>query len=1059
MSDFGNTACPLHLRLFGAFDAQINGCPLPRLRSRKGQELLTLLVLRQGRYTERTWLASVLWPESTESQALANLRLSLTDLRKALGGEANRLHAPTPRALSFNLTGAWADVIAFDAAIRKGNAAALKAATAAYRGALLEGCEAEWLVPERLERAGAYYGALETLAGQSLAEGKNEEAISCLRKLIAVEPLRESACRLLMQALTDRSDYAAATQVYRDLRLYLHAELQTLPDPQTTACYKELCEKRKNTAAMPRMFLPATSTSLPAPLTRLIGRETEVAAVCASLDESRLVTLKGPGGAGKTRLAIAVGQQLQEKFAEQVWFVSLAEMPDAQRLAERVRDTLQIVPDQTDPFAQIVQRFRATPSLLILDNYEHLIEEGARFVQDLLASLPLLVCLVTSRRSLDLVGEIEVNVQPLACPAEVKLEDKSVPDLLQFPGVQLFVERAAARRAGFQLTQENARAVVALCAKLEGMPLAIELVAAWADTLTPSQMLTRLEERFSFPRNRKSEMPQRHGNLQGAFNSSYSLLDEAERRLLGRLAVFAGGWTLAAAEAVCSDNLIMQEEGKPSGRTTKAQQANSSSQMLVLLKRLVEKSLVLFHESQKSVDTEPEQPRYQLLEMTRQYALEHAAPDDSAHAERRHAEYFLQQALAEEAQADTREQTLSPTRKMQADGENYFAALRHWKAVGSDEAILLLTSLGSCGLIATYSSELREWIQRLEAQKLPPPSPLQAKLYYLVALWASYLTSPGWLRLMEKAYDLAEGCGDKVYMAHTLHHLGIHDIDTENTPRARKRLETSLGYFQQEGNSIHAAAVQQELIYVACAESDFVYAQEMGEALLKSGREKNSWYAMKCALEALAHVAEGQQDYPRAFAYGERAIALLPANETIARSNMLRRLSGTAIRQGEFQTARNYLHASIVICQNAGDPAHEAWAYSMLGDVARRQGDCKEGREWMRKALRLFDSLGETGSMLACLRGLARLAADQPESAVFLWSAYAGFNEERGNTLSAAEREEIDKACVSLRETISEESFAVIGAWSATMSLQQVVQYVLENNSANDPLPYNATFS
>ena len=529
--------------------------------------------------------------------------------------------------------------------------------------ALLEGCDEEWLFPERQERAEAYLGALETLAKQALAAGQPAQALPFLRKSIAIDPLRASVQRALMQALADTGDHAAVTQVYRDFRLHLHEELHTQPDQETTVLYEGLrCDrKRATTKVQPMRTAPAPA--LPSSMTHLIGREAEVAEVCACLARTRLVTLTGPGGTGKTRLAIAVAQQLRETFAEQVWFVSLAELPNVKRLVEVVRDGLGLPRDQPDPHVQLVRRLSAGPSLLILDNYEHLVEEGARFVEELLAANPSLVCLVTSRRALNLVGETQYRVPALGFPADVE----STLNLLEFSGVRLYVERAAARRAGFHLTPENGLDVVALCAKLEGILLAIELVAAWADMLTPRQMLMRLEEQFPFPRHGNSSMPERHESLQAVFDGSYALLDSSEQRLLCCLAVFAGGWTLDAAEAVCGE---AQEARRSLGTQTNSPRTRSSlpPRTLVLLKRLVEKSLILFHGNECAGT---KQPRYQLLELTRQYALEQFSPEQRNKAEQRHSTYFLQQALAGEAEVAAGEPTSSRMQKMKGDRENY----------------------------------------------------------------------------------------------------------------------------------------------------------------------------------------------------------------------------------------------------------------------------------------------------------------------------------------------------------------------------------------------------
>ena len=896
---------PLALRLFGPFDVQVDGRALPRLRSQKGQWLLGLLILRHDQSLERTWLAGLLWPDSTESQALANLRLSLTDLRKALGVQAKHLQAPTPRTLRFALAGAWADVAVFDAAVQQEGAGALATAVAVYRGALLEGCEEEWLTPERQVRAEMYHTALETLAGCALTSGSTNKAVSYLRRLAAADPSRESACRMLMQALAETGDYAGVTRVYRDFRLYLHRELNSSPDEETVSLYEGL----RN------------------------GREKA---------RSRLPPAQGTGA----------------------------------------------------------------------------------------ASLPSLVCLVTSRSALHVAGEIQYRVTALGFPAEVK----SVAELLDFPGVQLYVQRAVSRRAGFLLTPDNAPAVVALCAKLEGIPLAIELVAAWADMLTPAQMLARLEERFAFPTQRSSPLPERHESLQAVFDSSYSLLDTSEQRLLCDLAVFAGGWTLEAAEAVCGEAIDTQEKRRGVERQA------ASPQMLLLLKRLVEKSLVLFQEKR---DTGIERPRYQLLEITRQYALEQLSPEQRDSALQRHADFFFQHALLGEAEfaADRPISQALQTRK--GDTANYHAALRHCKQTNPDRALQLLTAMGNCEIVKMHSSEVQEWILRLAAQKLPPPSALQAKLYCAMARWARYSTSPVWLALMEKAYALAQECDDKQHMAHTLFYLGAADMERGNLERARQRLESAADLAREAGDLIWAPAIRQQLIYVTCAEHDFVRAQTMAEALLQWGREGNQWSVTAHALEALEHIANIQKDYLRARSYGEQVLAIYPATETIGRTNTLRSLSRTAALQEDFQAARDYLTASVTICQEGGALAHEAWSYCALANVAQRQGNSAEAKRWMRQALHLFAHLGETGSMAVCLNRLAWLLGTQSEEAAFLWSAYARFLQENGVPCPTKEQEELETARAALRSVFSEDRLTVLETRSAALTLREVVEYAL----------------
>jgi DNA-binding SARP family transcriptional activator len=247
------SVAPLTLRLFGPFEARLHGQALPRLHSRKGQWLLALLTLRHGCEVSRAWLAGTLWPDSPEEAAYASLRNSLKDLRRALGTEAGRLRAPTPRTLALDLQEVDADVLAFDQAIAQGEEGALELAVHLCRGPLLEGCVEEWVLPERHTREQACLAALETLAARALERGDPSAAERHLRQAVTLDPLRETAQRALMQALATAGSYAAAVQVYRELRLRLHRELTTAPDPETQLLYQQLRTEARRKAATGRV--------------------------------------------------------------------------------------------------------------------------------------------------------------------------------------------------------------------------------------------------------------------------------------------------------------------------------------------------------------------------------------------------------------------------------------------------------------------------------------------------------------------------------------------------------------------------------------------------------------------------------------------------------------------------------------------------------------------------------------------------------------------------------------------------------------------------------------
>ena len=268
----------------------------------------------------------------------------------------------------------------------------------------------------------------------------------------------------------------------------------------------------------------------------------------------RLVTLTGLGGAGKTRLAIEVAERLVEPFAGAVWFAPLADITDPRLLADTILDSLRLVRSpQQEPLEQVIEALSRQPSLLILDNFEQMVEGGAALVQTLLSRVPTLTVLVTSRQLLGLAGEEEFVVPPLLTPNG----GETAAQLSLYDSVQLFVDRAQAAMPHFQVTSGNAPAVAELCHRLEGLPLAIELAAARALVLTPAQMLKQLEQRFGFLVSRKRDATERHKTLEAAIEWSYRLLTPELQRFFARLSVFRGGWTAEAAEAVCEEPLAL----------------------------------------------------------------------------------------------------------------------------------------------------------------------------------------------------------------------------------------------------------------------------------------------------------------------------------------------------------------------------------------------------------------------------------------------------------------------------------------------------------------------
>ena len=530
------TGTMLSLRLFGPFQAGWGQRALPRLRTRKEQWLLALLALRSPSGVEREWLAGTLWPECDESRAFSNLRRSLSNLRAVLGPDAMRIVSPTPGSIALDTAGMEVDVAAFDAALRRGDTASLELSVSLYYGPLLEGCLEEWAVPERLARETAYLQAREKLAAEAAARGDHAEAARHLTLVLAADPFREPALRRLMQALADSEDRIALTQVYRDFRRTLRAEMNAEPSAETQALFQRL---RVTDKVSPSTKSPCR---LPQTLTSLIGRERERREVAAALDAARLVTLTGVGGVGKTRLAIAVADDCAGEYPNGVWFVGLAALADPALVPATVAAALDLR-ETGNPLENLTLHLQDKSLLLVLDNCEHLPTASAALADHLLTHCSGLRLLATSRQSLGPLGETVWPVSPLS------LDDSAGPS----EAVRLFIERARQAGASQRWDGDARRAISGICRKLDGIPLAIELAAARARSMTLEQIAQRLNNGFRLLTGGSRTALPRQQTLRATLDWSYNLLSDEERTLLSRLSVFAGGWTLEAAEAVCCD--------------------------------------------------------------------------------------------------------------------------------------------------------------------------------------------------------------------------------------------------------------------------------------------------------------------------------------------------------------------------------------------------------------------------------------------------------------------------------------------------------------------------
>ncbi len=986
---------PLEIQLFGGFEARVDGRPLPPLRSRREQWLLALLVLRQGRDTSRDWLAASLWPDNDMEQALFYLRKSLSNLRKALGEAAYRLLSPTPRAVRLDLTGAFVDVVSFDGALSRAvgssdSEAALREAVALYLGPLLPDCLEEWAAVERNHREQAYLAALESLAALCHEQRDSAATVRWLRLLVSSDPYRESAYCTMMRALYDRGDRAAIKQVYGELRLRLRQDLNINPSPETEALYGQVMQLER-----PVAFLPATHSNsdearrnLPVPLSDLIGREVEITAILDWMKRRRLMTLVGAGGVGKTRMAIAVAERALPRFDQGVRFVDLAPLSDPALALHATASALGVAEEQLRPLIDtLIEELKPHSLLLVLDNCEHLEDAPASIAHLLLSACPFLSIIATSRHALEVPGEQIFRVPSLQVPHAEFIDIEMDPHaLMKYDAVRLLVDRAARVNSHFQLDGRNARAVVEICRKLDGIPLAIEMAAARLRSMSAGEIEARLSDRFRLlTTGNRGAMP-RHQTLRAATDWSYDLLSSSEQALLCRMSVFAGGCDLERAGLVCMGDPL---EDQDIGHT---------------LASLSDKSLVATDEHNGAT-------RYRLLETVRQYALDRLTEGGELHAWRDcHLASFL--ALAEEAEPHLvgREERVWQSR-LETEHDNLRSAL----AWATDEGRQAESALRMCGAMLYF------WLGR-----------------------GYFVEGRNWCRI---ALERANGGAKTAAQAATLHCAGRLAYAQCEYATARTLFEESLSISRERDDLRAVSQALNGLGIMTCDQGDFDASRSFHEQSLAIRREIGDPWTTSQTLNNLGVVASAQGDYSAARALLEESLSVRRRiGVQRGTSIVLLELGKVALEEGDFATAQTLLDESLSIRREVADLSGIAESLLNLGNVAHEVGDLSHARILYEESLSIATRLRVQETIARLLESFAELAMAGAEvlPAARLWGAAERLREEFGGSLWIGPTRRHD-ARVAAARAVTQDDPAFDAAWKEgrIMSVEAAVEYAL----------------
>ncbi len=755
-------------------------------------------------------------------------------------------------------------------------------------------------------------------------------------------------------------------------------EEATAPSPPTSTPAASL-----SPTGVPSIALPLSVPSLPVPPTPLVERTHVVATVCELLDRAdvRLLTLVGPPGIGKTRLALHVASERMATYTDGVAFVALSPVRDATQVAASIAQALGIGEIRGKMIeTTLADTLRERCFLLVLDNFEHILP-AAPVVADLLAHCPRLTVLVTSRAALHLSGEHEYLVPPLTLPARGVTTGV---DPTTYGAVRLFIARAQAVHAGFVPTPEDLDAIIEICRRLDGLPLAIELAAARIKLLPPRALLNRLKDRLAVLTGGPRDLPTRQQTLRGAIAWSYDLLTLNEQRLFACLAVFSGGFGLDAVEAVMADGDLAGEDA------------------LDALASLLDHNLVV------RLDGAGGEPRIVMLSVMRDFARECLVASGKLDAfQERHAIYYL--GVAEEAEPHMRTaQAQAQIARLATERYNMRVALR-WALERQDArlGLRLVAALSRFWEMRGYLTEGREWPEQVLALRGENSDP-EFRL-----LRAKVLSSTGVLAYRQSDYETAAALQ-----------------------------EESLAIFRELGEQQRVGSALNNLALIAMDQGNYPRATALHEESLHLKRMMGDERGIAVSLANLGMIAGALGEHDRAVALTEESLVLYRRiGEQWGIAMALTNLGEVARRQGAYAQARSFIEDAIAIHRTLASSWSEAYACIKLGQVALAQRDFVWATALYTDALRLSQLADFASGFPWCFEGFAHiaLAHDEPERAARLFGAAANLRATVRAIIPPADQVAHEAAIAVTRDRLGEGAFASVWAAGAVLALSQAI--------------------
>lgn len=774
----------------------------------------------------------------------------------------------------------------------------------------------------------------------------------------------------------------------------------------------------------PLRSLQPRQTNLPIQLTSFVGREAEIPEIAGLLAKTRLVTLTGSGGAGKTRLALHVGAESVDQFTDGVLFVELAPLSDPGLVPQALASILDVRESPDRPLIEtLIDALRSKSVLLLLDNCEHVVDACAHLADGLLRACAELRILATSREPLGVPGEATFRIPSLPTPDV----DVTSPELIEsFDAVRLFVERAALAKPGFGLNAGNASAVAQICSRLDGIPLALELAAAGLRSLSPEEVSERLDDRFRLLTGGPRTVLPRQQTLRAAVDWSYELLSQPERVLLRRLSVFAGGFTLGAVDAVCGDRLL-------DGRAVDD-----------LLRRLVDRSLVTASEPMEST-------RYSMLETIRQYAAERLLEaGEVEELRRRHAGWFV--AFAEEAEpgllgAD--QKTIMDRVEEEHDNLRQSLAWATDSGDGPSIGLRLAGALHRFWLPRGYIAEGRRWLE--QALSRPGGAPLErVKTLAGAGLLAAYGHGDYAVArdFHREALEIARSTGDRAWIADSLLRLGSIEMVLDEWATASQLFEESLAIAREAGPQLVVIESLLDLASIATWRGQYEVARRRSEESLTLARSLGHIRQMGRCWGHLGRIAYAEADFEAARSLTLKKMSIdHELGDRWGEAGTRNDLAAIAFAEDDRATARSQCEQSLAISREIEHGPAIVQTLLRLVPIALAEGNLNEARALLEESLARQRKTGDRIFAAWILEEWGALAdaLSYPKRAARLYGAVDAIREEVGSVRPQPEEPVWRRRLDDVQSTLGSESFAEAWSEGRKMSQEAAVEYAVSD--------------